>query len=183
MSDDLSAEAAEFARPLVHGGFTSAEDVAVAITEYLDPDVSLDQARAVVARLWAERLAHQTSWPAVTDADRLLSAFAALDSHGIVARADFACCQNCGLAEIGDEAGPEHRGFVFFHEQDTARVAEGEALLLSYGPLTESAGGTAAVGREVVSVLEAHDLRVEWAGAPEDRIKVELEWRKRLPRS
>ncbi|QRP47749.1 hypothetical protein [Amycolatopsis sp. FDAARGOS 1241] len=162
MSNDLSAEAAEFARPLVHGGFTSAEDVAVAITEYLEPDVSFEDARAVVARLWAQRLAEQESWPAVTDPDRLLTAFSALERRAIVARAGFACCQNCGFAEIGDEAGPEDRGFEFFHEQDTAHVAEGEALLLSYEPLTEAAVGTAEVGREVVSVLEAHDLRVEW---------------------
>lgn len=177
---DTAAEAVEFARPLVHGGFSTPDDVAVAITEYLEPSVSLPQARAVVDRLWQARVAEQRTWPPVTDPDRVLAAFSALASSGVVARADFACCQNCGLTEIGAEAAPGDRGFVFFHEQDTARAVEGGELLLSYGRLADSPADTAEVGQVVTAALRAQELSVTWDASPEERIRVDLEWRKRL---
>ncbi|WP_326565320.1 hypothetical protein VSH64_26095 [Amycolatopsis rhabdoformis] len=178
-----AAEAEEFARPLVHGGFSTPEDIAVAITEYFDPDeqpVSLDEARAIVDRLWRERLAEQRSWPAVTDADRVLAAFSALSGSGVVARPDFTCCQNCGVTEIGAEAAPGDRGFVFFHQQDTARITEGGELMLSFGPFSGSGTATAQVGQTVVAALRAQDLSVTWDGSPDERIRVAVDWQKRL---
>ncbi|MEV4604307.1 hypothetical protein AB0K15_44005 [Amycolatopsis sp. NPDC049253] len=181
LAADTAAEAVEFARPLVHGGFSTRADVAVAITEYFEPDsVSPSQARAVVDRLRQARLEEQRTWPPVTDPDRVLAAFSALAAEGVVARADFACCQNCGLTEIGAEATPGDRGFVFFHQQDTARAVDGGELLLSYGRLADSPTATAAVGQVVAAALRAQDLSVTWDGSPEERIRVDLEWRKRL---
>lgn len=174
-------EAVEFARPLVHGGFSTPDDVAVAITEYFEPDtVTPAQARAVVDRLWQARVAEQHTWPPVTDPDRVLAAFSSLAAEGVVARADFTCCQNCGLTEIGAEAAPGDRGFAFFHSQDTARAVEGGELLLSYGRLADSSADTAEVGQVVAAALRAQELSVTWDGSPEERIRVEVEWRKRL---
>ncbi len=176
-------EAEEFVRGLVHGGFAGAEEIAADLTEHFDDQpISLSQARAVVDGLWRERAAEQADWPEVTDADRLLTAFEALDAAGIVARADFTCCRTCGMTEIGGEAPEGARGFVFFHRQDTARAAAGEGLWLAFGALPAAPGDTAAVGREVVTALRAGGLAVAWDGSADTRIQVTpLDWRKRLP--
>ncbi|KAA2261433.1 hypothetical protein F0L68_16730 [Solihabitans fulvus] len=178
-------EVEQFARELVHGGFSTREEIAEDVVEHCDPDelsLSAEQAAAMVDRLWQERLAEQAGWPATTEPDRLFEAFEALDANGIVPRADFACCNTCGMAEIGDEAGEGARGFVFFHQQDTASAVAGHGLRLAYGSLPGSPLDTRAVGQEVAAALTAAGLPVEWNGSEDRRICVTpIEWRLRLP--
>lgn len=74
---------------------------------------------------------------------QLAAAFESLQADGIVARMDFACCQNCGHDEIVDERtlvdqNAEYpyreRGYVFFHAQDSDGLAEGsDKLYLAFG--------------------------------------------------
>lgn len=103
---------------------------------------------------------------------------------------DFTCCRTCGLAEIGDEVPPgeSRHGFVFFHQQDSERLADPQAtLFLAYGPMTppqdgDDTGPWLAVGRQVAQALTAEGLRVEWDEDPDRRIEVRgLDWRRRLP--
>ncbi|GAA0218950.1 hypothetical protein GCM10010492_16050 [Saccharothrix mutabilis subsp. mutabilis] len=182
LPEDVRAEAVEFALELVHGGFRSREEVVGDVLDHVEEALPESEVTALVDRLWAARVAEQAEWPATTDVDRLLAAFEELDVRGVVARADFACCRSCGIAEIGDEAGPGARGFVFFHQQDTVRAVAGGGLFLAYGSLPGSPDDTAAVGREVAGALRAAGLPVEWDGSPDTRILVEpLDWRLRLP--
>ncbi|MDQ2583187.1 DUF6891 domain-containing protein [Saccharothrix yanglingensis] len=183
-------EVEEFARGLVHGGFTSLEDAVDDVGDYFEEDdgVTGAVARSVVERVWRERAEEQAGWPATTDVDRLLAAFDALEGDGIVARADFTCCQTCGHAEIGDEVDPgvgDARGYVFFHRQDTeAAVADGGVYLAfgSFGEVADHAAADEAVAREVVTALTSAGLPVEWNGSVRTRIKVgPMAWRKRLP--
>ncbi|MGW4115034.1 DUF6891 domain-containing protein [Actinosynnema sp. NPDC004786] len=184
---DLVAEVEEYARGVVHGGFTALDDAVEAVADCFEDQAPVTPAvaRAVVERVWRERSAEQAGWPASTDVDRLLAAFEALDRDGIVARADFTCCQTCGHAEIGDEAEGDARGYVFFHRQDTESAVAGGEVWLAYGSLGESADPAAAdesVGREVVAALTAGGLPVVWDGSVRTRIKVgPIAWRKRLP--
>jgi hypothetical protein len=146
-----------------------------------------------VDRLWAERLAAQSEWPAETDADRLTAAFELLDSSGIVARQNFTCCNTCARTEIGDDlpAGANPRGYVFFHYQDTQRLAEGRGILyLGYGVDAFSAGADAEeeesmalrVGDEITERLRAAGFNVEWNRTLGTKILVrDLNWLKRLP--
>ncbi|MFD1147612.1 DUF6891 domain-containing protein, partial [Saccharothrix hoggarensis] len=158
--EEVAEEVEEHARGLVHGGFSTFDEVLEDVLECFEDEgaVTPGHVRAVVERLWRERAAEQEGWPATTDVDRLLAVFEALDADGIVARPDFTCCQTCGVAEIGDEAGEAARGYVFFHRQDTESAAAGGGLFLAYGPLADSpdhAAAAAAVGREVVAALTA----------------------------
>jgi hypothetical protein len=174
-------EQLDFVRGLVHGGFRDRDDVVEATGEtFGDDGLSEQDAEALVERVWSARVAEQAAWPATTDADRVLTAFAALDTNGIVARPDFACCDNCGHTEIGAEAGPETRGYVFFHEQDTARAVTGSGLYLSYGSLPTPADAQ-SVGREVAAALTAAGVGVEWNGSADQRIHLTpLNWQLRL---
>ncbi|MEU8776164.1 hypothetical protein [Streptomyces sp. NPDC048606] len=143
--------------------------------------VSRAQAERLVNRLWRERVEEQADWVGETDPERLGRAFAALDAAGITARENFTCCRTCGLGEIGGEAEPGARGFVFFHSQCTEGAAAGHDLYLLYGGHEPGVELTEAVGREVTAALDAVGLDWLWDGSAHDAIRVTgLDWRKRL---
>lgn len=140
------------------------------------------QAWRLADELWLERVREQAAWQGETDPERLGRAFARLDEQGIVAREDFACCRTCGDAEIGAEARPGDRGFVYFHSQCTEGAALGQGLHLLYGTFDDAGpAATAAVGREVAEAVRAAGLTVRWSGDPGEAIVVTaLDWRRRL---
>ncbi|MFJ4415061.1 DUF6891 domain-containing protein [Streptomyces sp. NPDC088925] len=181
------AELEGVVRVALHGGYRDPEALAELAEEYFVADdrrpVTAAQARALVDRLWRERLAEQEAWHGETDPERLTRAFTALDAAGVVAREDFTCCRSCGMGEIGAEAGPGGaRGFVFFHEQCTDGAVNGGGLRLYYGGFDDEERTTAAIGREVVAALAAAGLRTTWDGSPARAIEVTpLDWRRRLP--
>ncbi|GAA1397192.1 hypothetical protein GCM10009639_34250 [Kitasatospora putterlickiae] len=190
LAADVLRDAEERARELIRCGFQEPDEIAESLVEDLDDQgLTVEEAERIVAPLWRERLREQAAWPETTDVDRLEAAFDALEERGVVAAMDFTCCANCGYAEIGGEAEEGSRGFVFFHQQDTERAAEGGALMLRYGgfqvdgePAEAAVRRTAEVGRAVVAALTTAGLPVEWDGSPETAIAVTpITWLNRLP--
>lgn len=200
----------ESARELTAAAFVSRTDAEQSLVEQyvLDDECDLteDDVRAVLQRVWQERLDEQDSWPDEGGYTRLRAAFAALDADGVVARMNFACCQTCGHAEIEDERSETSRGYVFFHQQDAERLAPGDSdLFLAFGSfgsaeeldasLVERArvgdeearrqamvASEERIGAEVSDALRRHGLTVDWDGTAAQRIQVTgLDWRKRLP--
>ncbi|MFH9708975.1 DUF6891 domain-containing protein [Streptomyces luteogriseus] len=188
LAPEVAARAEGYVRELLRDGYLGIEAV-IGETVYLMEDgegsspLSPAQARALVERLWLERIDEQQAWAGPTGPDRLERAFAALEAAGIVARENFTCCRGCGMTEIGAEVDDESavRGFVFFHHQGTRAAAQGHGLSLYYGGFDGSERTTAAVGHEVVAALTSAGLSAEWDGDPGRAIDVTpLEWRKRL---
>ncbi|MCW3815486.1 hypothetical protein ONA91_13585 [Micromonospora sp. DR5-3] len=133
----------------------------------------------VVAEELTAHLTAQQSWPARTDSDRLAAAFRALSAAGIVARESFACCQNCGLGEIGAEVPREvtPRGYAFYHQQDAERAVDGSPVFLAYGLFEQPP--SVEIGEEVAAALRAEGLTVRWNGDTGSRIQVPMVWRRR----
>jgi hypothetical protein len=178
---EAAAETTVLAARYLQEGYLSFDDMVVALQDMseADPPITKDQAREILTPMWREHVAAQADW-GVTDCDRLTVAFAELDAGGIVAREHFACCQNCGTSEIWGKAGPDHRGYVFFHMQDTETAGDG-VLYLAYGSRSNLTEETIAVGHEVVRVLQAHGFRTSWDGSERTRLQItDLEWQKRL---
>ncbi|WP_328722092.1 hypothetical protein OHT52_23110 [Streptomyces sp. NBC_00247] len=174
----------EAVRSELRGGFGTVETLTEWAADCLTRDgvspVTPEQARAVVERLWLERVEEQESWTGVSDADRLENAFAVLGAAGLTARQNFTCCRSCGMDEVWaqDESA---RGFVFFPSQSTASAASGRGLTLYYGGFDDSEETTAATGHEVAAALREAGLDVEWDGDPSKAIDVPVpDWRKRL---
>ncbi|MFF4247581.1 DUF6891 domain-containing protein [Streptomyces sp. NPDC001822] len=172
-------------REVLLAGYASRAELAEIAEDYLVTEdrrpVSREQAAALADRMWLERVAEQAAWQGETHPERLTRAFAALQEAGITAREHFTCCRSCGQSEIGAEAGPETRGFVYFHTQCTDSAVAGQGLTLLYGGFDESSETTAAVGREVVAALGAAGLTAEWDGDPGRAVTVTpLDWRRRL---
>ncbi|GAA2128431.1 DUF6891 domain-containing protein [Glycomyces algeriensis] len=180
-SPEAAAETTVLAAKYLEMGYLSFDRMVQDLEEMseADPPITRAQAREILAPMWRERVAEQAGW-GVTDCDRLTEAFAELDRGGIVAREHFACCQRCGTTEIWDEADPEHRGYVFFHMQDTESAHDG-VLYLAYGSRSDLVEETLAVGHDVVKTLQAHGFQTAWDGSERTRIRItDLEWRKRL---
>ncbi|GAA4634054.1 hypothetical protein GCM10023196_074070 [Actinoallomurus vinaceus] len=146
-----------------------------------DSDLVAEAATEIAKEEFAAYLADQATWPDVLDTDRLFQAFQDLEAAGIVARADFTCCQNCGVTEIGGEVpeGTETRGYTFCHRQDVEAAVEGSALYLSYGAFDGDDAAATRIGEEVAATLRRHGLAPKWNGDLATRISVSMTWRER----
>ncbi|MDQ1083905.1 MULTISPECIES: hypothetical protein [Microbacterium] len=210
--DPALAELYETAREAVIPGFRDFDEVVEQVQDVLELEDS-EAVEAVVRKVWIARQEAEAGWPEVTEADRLFDAFEALGDLGVLALPDFTCCNSCGTSEIADARTPLEGGtgyhewaYVFFHQQDTERLAEEPAHLLltfsAFAPvrdldpdlLARADGGDQAalteawrqtdarVGRIVVDALAEAGLPVEWSGDPAQRIVVTMpQWRQRLP--
>ena len=176
----------------VSPGFYSRGEVLVSAQEFRDGDempVIDRQLEQVVDEVWQARLAEQQGWAERTDADKVAAAFAELDAAGVIARMNFTCCQTCGVAEIDDERPADRptSGYVFFHQQDSERLVDDQALLyLAYGTLDPVPGQVAEqdaeVGRQIETALRTQGVPVEWNGSSQQRISVgPINWQRRLP--
>lgn len=209
---DLEEEVRDDARNLIAGGFYDLETVIQLLTDrFEDEPFTEEQSGAIVRSIWAERLTVQTEWTTESDYDRLARAFDSLSAAGVVARMNFACCQNCGHTEIDDERTPvlgggfAEWGYTFFHQQDAESIIDDSELFLAYGTfgpvdgidpalLASAAAGdseaqeqvmdqsSVRVGSVIVAALEAEGMDVTWDGTSVTRICVSVtDWRKRLP--
>jgi hypothetical protein len=142
-----------------------------------DPATVTELAWRIAESEFAAHLAAQQTWDSITDSDRLTLAFTALDMAGIVAREIFTCCQHCGHAEICGEAGPDARGYVFYHRQDAEGATEGDALHLAYGPFGET--GEIQLATEIVEAVARQGLTADWHGDPSQRIRIPMRWQRR----
>lgn len=108
---------------------------------------------------------------------RIRRALKALAAYQIVGRANYLCCQSCGVSALTDQ----YRyalGYAFYHGQDAEHLSERGALLdggmyLSFGVINaKDADKAAGVGALVVAKLREAGLRVEWDGSTDHRILI-----------
>jgi hypothetical protein len=223
LSDEQLADLRETAKEWIAPGFRARAGLAEELVDFRDDidlpaDVVLKAARQAVDDVWRDRSAEEARWPDTGDFSRLERAFARLAEQGLVCRMDFTCCGTCGMAEIDDERTPrsdvaegeypyEEWAYTFFHQQDSERLADPDAVLyLAYSAfrlapgidpdLVDRARAGDRVARQEVSALTdtrvgeivrdalaAEGLVVDWSGSATQRIAVRVpEWRKPLPR-
>jgi len=179
------------------GGFDSHEVLIERATEILSESHKgadfKGVAAAALARMLQERQEEMRSWPEVTDCDRLDAAFEDLNAMGIMARHNWWCCGNCGSGAMPDEferldgvwQGVPIIGYVYYHEQDTERAAEGGGVFLGFGSMIETdseeeyEANSVLIARTAVQTLESHGLRVEWEGVITKRPCIVMNWQRR----
>lgn len=194
LSEDTLNQARHYLARKVAEGF-DAPDVTLqnaveCVGDELDDD-ECAELEAAMPRLYEQTLAAHRSavakWPRPTDCDRLDAAFDELNAKGIVARHNWTCCQNCGNSEMAFEIeqvrernpSKQIRGAVYYHQQDTERVAEGGSLFLAFGSAGGDDSAATAIAREVVDTLCRHGLQSEWNGGLSNRITVPMNWQRR----
>lgn len=172
----------------VSAGFETRDEICDTVRNAYEDEatsVQLDRIPMMVDDAIVAHRRAQVTWPTITDCDRLDAAFAALEEQGIVARQNFTCCGTCGVAEIGDEiaateaAGRPVDGYAFYHMQDTESAVEGYGVYLNYGAVSEDDAAQVGVGHRIAEVARAAGLTVDWNGELSQRIKIELDWKRR----
>lgn len=210
--DQQRADAVAAAEATIHPGFVTRADASSWLVDVLQddpatyPDLTPQAAVEITEAAWTRLAAAQAAWSDEGDYPHVRAAFEELEGRGVLARMNFACCQTCGHSEMDDERREDSRGYTFFHEQDSERLApDGGDLYLAFGALrpdpsldpdllARSADGeeearsvvVAAseerIAAEVVEALQRHGLTVDWDGTNRQRIRLpDLRWRKRLP--
>lgn len=136
-----------------------------------------------------ELIAEEASWPTHNRTREFLDTFATLSDTGVLALANFACCGTCAQTE-GLELAIEKRarGYVYFHEQDTERAAEGGGLFLGFGSTLEPVAEASdkdlaaydaeceAIAQETVDLLDRAGFAPQWEGTVRRRIFVDVPW-------
>jgi hypothetical protein len=174
---------------LVRGGFEERARIIEIFCEEMYAPGELDQAEVVAAVDAAfASLAHdKTTWPAMTDCDRLDGAFAALNARGIIALQNAGYTQSDGYDEIRERYGAHSDrntviGYCFYHGQDLARAVHGEGLYLAFGPMDAKKEGTEGprIGAMIVEELARAGFAVTWDGTFAQRIHIPaIDWKRR----
>jgi hypothetical protein len=185
------AEIRAFLESELRTGFRTADEAIESTAYFFEDEYGADAlqeaARELCRDLVGQLIGEAKEWPPRTDCDRLDSAFADLESRGVLARQDFSCCQTCGANEIRDamkaeeRKGLQVRGYTFFHEQNTESAVEGRGLYLSYGSVSDEEEAALGIAKEVVDTLSKHGLTTEWDGTLETCIHVKVDWKRRGP--
>ncbi len=108
----------------VKAGFEIREDIIEILVEMVEEEYERDDQtiyiESLIDKLFSQHDKEQNTWKDPTDCDKIDDIFAKLEEKGIVARQNFACCNNCGHSEIGYEIKifKEHSkpiGYTFYH--------------------------------------------------------------------
>lgn len=117
----------------------------------------------------AQLAQEKSTWPEVTDCDRLDTAYAALWERGIIALHNAGYTQSDGFGDCGEiyHESPDKEcilGCCFYHEQDLERVLAGEGLYFAFGAYDDHETARIRVGEIIREELERAGLAVEWDG-------------------
>lgn len=164
-------------------------EIAERFFEHFPADFDPPTADALVAELcaWTDRSLlklreEEQQWVMPSGNDRLSACFEALRSKQLIALEDAGVSIQDGWARFGSDQKRDHRGAVFFHQQDVFDALRGEALLLAFGAFEErpNAPSHEAIGKELFEALVTHGLSPSWSGDARERISLApFEWQKR----
>lgn len=110
---------------------------------------------------------------------QLTRAFQALRRKQIIALQNFSCCQSCALSELErdlEEGKRQGIGYVFFHQQEGERKAEGYDFHLYYGKTPGAHCEAKDIANTVVETLREFGVLTEWNGSESEAIKVINRW-------
>ena len=167
----------DFARLQVRAGLLAEDEMRREVAEAIAAELpSIDA--GVMARAWlaAARqalLAEQPTWPPVTDHDRLLDAFAELESHGVVVLQG---CEDHWAAKAVIER--EHPlAVAWFTPSDIWHAIDHGMLEVNlwHGTTANVAPGDALLD-SVVATFARHGLGAKY---DEGRIEVDAHWHRR----
>lgn len=115
----------------------------------------------------------KTNKPAGNILDEL---FIRLNKKKILANQNFACCQNCGVADSIKviSQNPDLIGYCFYHDQDRESAAENGELYLTFGDCYTSDFTDEEIGKIIYNTCRKLQFKTRWNGSTSDRIKIYL---------
>lgn len=188
--EDLREEMIELIADEVAIGSLDAAEIKDMALDFLQEELEIDQgiqnrvANLVDTALDFHYLKQKDWGGTATDAEKLEEAFMELWERGIIAAANFACCQTCGHNEmqawLEQDDCLDKRGYVFYHQLDARSMIRNDYLYLAYGSRSQHPADTESIAKEVVSILKKHGLDAGWSGNIRTRIHIlNINWRVR----
>jgi hypothetical protein len=184
------ADILDWVRSFVWSGENDPDEVALMIQDQFgeDDEVDEDWLKKAIHQEFAAKRKAETTWPEVTDCDRLDRAFKTLERQGVIALHMAGFTQSDGLHEVEEtyrEAGGEkstYAGHCFYTTQDQERALDGGGLYIGFGHLSGDDAKGVEAGLVVRAALEREGLNVEWDGTIQKRILVKgFQWQRRSP--
>jgi hypothetical protein len=134
----------------------------------------LQRFREHTARFLETERQNEERWREATHNDRLGAVFATLNERGVLTREALGKTLLDSWAYAGLRLPPDRRGAVFFSDEDVIVAFSGQGLWLAFAGLPVDASDwgarTEALGRELVALLDEHQLSWRWSGAAHERI-------------
>jgi len=173
----------------VRGGFAGRDRIIEIFCEEMYEPGELNESEVIVSVDAAiTNLAKERStWPTITDCERLDHVFDALNKRGIIAIQNAGYTQSDGYDDVM-EARARHPnpdglvGYCFYHGQDLERAVNGLGLFLAFGPIeakNEQSDGP-RVGFAIVEELAQAGFDTEWDGTFSERIRIpKIDWKRR----
>jgi hypothetical protein len=188
LTDSTKSELRDDAKSLVESGFYDKNETFDQLSDmYTDFTLDSTWLKKLIDSDYNVRLKLQATWPAVTDFDRLASAFDQLNTQGIIALHNAGPTREDGedrcreLADTLKTQGIKTKGYCFYHAQDIDRALAENVLYIAFGDFQEDGNGAIAIGKQVVKTLQAFGFRVNWKGTADARITiVNFKWQKRF---
>ena len=188
ITDPTQADILQQLRISIRSGFYNKEEIFTNIEDYLY-EIPFDQdwTKKQIDSAYAVQLKEQTTWPTVTDFDRLVQAFDLLNSSGIIALHNAGMTKQDGEGdgeEIHDDLlkeGIETKGFCYYHWQDVERVVDDGHLFIGFGDFKNSDKEALEIGKQVATTLENKGFKLNWDRTVETRIEItNINWQKRF---
>ncbi len=167
----------------VRSGFFSLEDIQDNIIEEVEDngfedEISEDWVQEKIDEVYQELKAESTSWEYPTMTERLVAAFDELsESHKVIALHYPGYTMDEGEYEVVEieraliDNNQKSEGYCFYNGQDLERAVRGEGLHIAFQKIdNESDVVSKEVAHKIVSVLQKHNLDVEWNGKASSRI-------------
>jgi len=186
--DSVKIEMAEDIKDLITSGFYNKEETIDEIKDifYNEP---LDESwiNEMAEKEYNKRLAEQSSWPAVTDFDKLARVFDQLNTSGIIALHKAGNTRQDGeedTREMHQELagkGIKTTGYCFYHTQDMDRAIDSHHLFLAFGDFINNDQQGAEIGKKIVELLHQSGFATKWDNSIETRIEIlNINWLKRF---
>ena len=185
LEDETQAEIA----CLVRSGYYDRDRLIEVFTEemYEPGELDEDDVISAIDAQFTQYEQEKLSYPAITDCDRLDTAFARMNERGVIAIQNAGYTQSDGYDDVSEAYSERDDkeailGYCFSHEQDLIRAISGDGLYFAFGPVDPADEQTIGiqVGNIVREELENAGLPVDWEGTFEQRLRVpKLTWQKR----
>jgi len=188
MTDETKKDIIEQINISIKSGFYNKEDIFNNVEDYLyEITYDHDWTSLQIDKAYSDRLKEQSTWPTVTDFEKLVKAFDKLNSSGIVALHNAGMTKQDGEEDSGEiyedllKKGIKTKGFCYYHWQDIERVVDDSHLYIGFGDFNNCDNDALEIGKQVASTLESQGFKLNWDKTVSTRIEItNIKWQKRF---
>ena len=188
MIDTTKEDINEIIDVSIKSGFYDKEDIFANVEDYLY-EISFDHdwVRQQIDNAYVDRKKEQSTWPSVTDFDKLVQAFDELNAIGIVALHNAGMTKQDGEGEVIEvykellKKGIKTKGFCYYHWQDVERAVYDSHLFIGFGDFNNNEQDALEIGKLVATTIGSKGFKINWDETAKARIEItNIKWQKRF---